>query len=89
MQTANDQNEMKEESLSFSEQQKRIEAHKKTALYLQTAAQHHLDAAEHCEENDLDKAVISNGSAQEHLILAIEAQKENLKEYALTSKPVI
>ena len=89
MKTAIDQKEPEKTSVSFQEQQKRIVAHKKTALYLQAAAQHHLDAAEHCEENDFEKAVISNGSAQEHLILANEEQKENIKQYALTSKPVI
>jgi hypothetical protein len=84
-----DQKGTNETKLSFPEQQKLIVAHKKTALLLQTAAHHHLDAAEHYEENNFEKAVISNGSAQEHLIQANEAQIENLKQYALTLKPVI
>jgi Zn-dependent oligopeptidase len=84
-----DQNENKGTNEPFSKQQKLIESHKKMALLLQAAAQHHLDAAAHYEENDLDKAVISNGSAQEHLVLANEVQKENLKQYTLTLKPVL
>lgn len=89
MTNSTDQNTTTEKKTSPEEKQKQITLHKEIAKHLQTSAQFHLAAARYNEEDNAEKAVKSNGSAQEHLVLANEAQKENIKQYALIAKPVI
>ena len=60
-----------------------IENHKKIAAHLETAAKHHQDAAKHHEAENHEKAALSTVKAQGHLLLANEAQKEDVKNHAV------
>ena len=62
-----------------------IEAHKKIAEYLTTAAQKHISAAQQYEEGEYDEARDSLENARHHTNLASEAQMEMLKHYPFTS----
>jgi len=69
--------------LTPAENQKRVENHKTTATHLEAAAKEHLDAAKHHENEEHEKAAKSTITAQGHLTLARDAQKEVLKSHAL------
>lgn len=62
-----------------------VENHKKIAKHLETAAKHHEDAAKHHEADNHEKAALSTVKAQGHLLLANQAQKEDVKNHALKS----
>ena len=71
-------------TISSVENQKGIENHKITAAHLEAAAKHRLEAAEHHEAGDHEKAALSIFTAQRHLSLATEVQREDVKYYALS-----
>jgi len=79
-------NKAAETKISPKEKQKSITAHKSIANHLETAAKFHKEAAKHHEENDNEKAFKSSTTANEHLTLANEAQKEEAKRDALNIK---
>lgn len=84
--TPTTQNQTGETKVTPEQKQKTIEAHKKTANHLDEASKHHQEAAKHHEADQHDKAAKSTLAAQGHLILANEAQKEEAKKYASTTK---
>lgn len=73
----------KKAPLTAAEIQKEVESHKKTAGHLESAAKHHIEAAKHQEEGNHEKAAKSIVTAHGHTNLAVEKQKENLKNHAL------
>lgn len=75
--------DQKKAPLTAAENQKAIENHKKAATHLESAAKHHIEAAKHQEEGNHEKAANSTITAHGHTNLAIETQKENLKNHAL------
>ena len=86
MTTTTNQNKTEETKVSPVEKQNRIDSHKKTANHLDQASKYHLEAAKHHEADDHDKAAKSALTAQGHLILAHEGQKEEAKKYALNAR---
>lgn len=74
----------KESSKKTSDEiQKGVKNHKKIAHHLDAAAKLHLDAAKHHEDGEHKKAAQSTIAAQGFLILANEAQQEDVKHHAL------
>ncbi|HWY35626.1 MAG TPA: hypothetical protein VNX68_13345 [Nitrosopumilaceae archaeon] len=66
-----------------AENAKGIENHKKAAKHFQDAAKFHLEAAKYHEEGNHEKASHSTIKAHGHVILASEAQREDLKHHAI------
>lgn len=71
--------ETAEIKISSEEKQKSITAHKSIAKHSDSAAKFHNEAVKHHEENNNEKAFKSSTTANEHLTLANEAQKEKAK----------
>ena len=67
------------------ENKKNIENHKKIATLLESAAKHHIEAANHHEKENHEKAAQSTIAAHGHTALAHEAQKDGVKMHALNS----
>jgi hypothetical protein len=65
------------------ENYKGIENHRKSAVHLEKAARLHLDAAKHHESGDHGKAAESTIAAQGHVLIATEAQREDVRHHAL------
>jgi hypothetical protein len=78
--TNDNHNKSQEANGSPAENQQRIDAHKKIAGHLETAAKHHHEAANFHKENKNEEAAKSARTAHEHLTLANETEK---KESAL------
>lgn len=62
-----------------------IEKHKKTAALLIEAATHHLEAARHHETGNNERALQSTITAQRYHSLAIEEQRQVVREYRMES----
>lgn len=69
-------------NLSPEENLKNIENHRKVSTHLDDASKHHIDAAKHHEAGNHEKAAQSTIVANGHLLLANEAQKEDVKHHA-------
>ncbi|MFN7910332.1 MAG: hypothetical protein ACK5QC_00820 [Bacteroidota bacterium] len=67
--------------LTPAENKKGIENHKVIAAHLEAAAKNHLEAAKHHAEENHEKAARSTIIAQDHLVIANEAQKEDAKAH--------
>jgi len=72
-------------NVSTAENKKDVENHKKIATHLQSAAKFQLEAAKYHEEGNHEKAAKSTITAQGHLALANEAQREDVKYHALNN----
>ncbi len=68
-----------------TDNQKRIDNHKKTATHFAAASKSHLDAAKHHENENHEKAEKSTVEAYDHSRLANEAQKLDIKLHTLIS----
>lgn len=79
-------NQNKTQEKAPAEKQKRIDAHKKIATHLETAAKHHNEAAKYHEDNNNEKAAKSATAAHEHLTLANEIEKKEATKDALSIK---
>ncbi|MEO6302482.1 MAG: hypothetical protein ABIP51_04860 [Bacteroidia bacterium] len=79
-------NQNKTQELVPAEKQKRIDAHKKIATHLETAAKHHNEAAKYHEEDNTEKAAKSATTAHEHLTHANEIEKKEATKDALAIK---
>ena len=71
---------------STIENKKGIENHKLAAKHHQEAAKNHLEAAKHHEDGNHEKAAQSTLVAHGHNSLANDAQKEDVKNHAITFK---
>lgn len=71
-------------TVPVAENKKDIDNHKKVAAHLHESAAHHLKAADHHEAGNHDKAAKSTVAAQGHLALAVDAQKDDAKQHALS-----
>jgi hypothetical protein len=79
-------NQNKSQETTPAEKQQRIDAHKKIATHLETAAKHHNEAAKYHEENDTEKAAKSATAAHEHLTQANEIEKKEATKDASAIK---
>ncbi len=67
--------------MPITENQKRINKHKKAATHFQAAAKSHLEAANHHENESHAEALKSTISAWTYSSLAHEAQKEDVDRH--------
>jgi hypothetical protein len=65
------------------ENYKGIENHRKSAEHLEKAAKLHLEAARHHESGEHGKAAKSTIAAQGHVLIAAEAQREDVRHHAM------
>ena len=83
MLTINKKSKMGLEIIPKTETKTGIEIHKQAATHFEAAAKSHLEAAKHHENGNPDKAAKSTVEAHGHASLALEAQKEDVKQHAL------
>ncbi|MDI9340941.1 MAG: hypothetical protein QM534_10270 [Sediminibacterium sp.] len=69
-----------------NEEAKNVANHRKTAAHLEIAARHHLEAAKHHEDGQLEKASQATLKALGHTAIANDIQRTDAKYHALNPK---
>lgn len=65
-----------------ADNQKRVDSHKKTAEHLSNASKSHIEAANHHENGEHEKAAHSTIKAHGHHTMARDLQKEDARLHA-------